>query len=348
MLKLSNIRLAERCGDSELRSIAAGILGISEELIETLRIHRLSTDARRKPDVRFVYTLLATVSDEQAVLAKLGTLKNARKGAPGGQSCIGRNISLYDPPERYVFPVPYPENIAEPLVIVGMGPAGLFAALCLAEAGVKCVVLERGQPVEERIASVLRFWREGRLDEASNVQFGEGGAGTFSDGKLTTSINDKRIQFVLEQLVRFGAPDDILYLAKPHIGTDRLRDVVVAMRKRLLELGCDLRFGHRLVDIEISGGALCGALVQVGAETYTISTHRLVLAPGNSSRDTFEILSRRGVSISPKGFSVGVRIEHLQRDIDCAQYGDAAVSVAATLPASDYKLVEHLDNGRSV
>jgi len=342
MLKLSNIRLKERCDEGHLRQISADILGVRESAIRHLKIHRLSIDARRKSDVRFVYTLLIDVDAYDNRKSKDSPLNRVK-------------VEHYTPTDSYPFPafsIKTPDNSPAP-VIVGMGPAGLFATLCLAEAGVKCIILERGEPVESRIASVLNFWKNGILDEDSNVQFGEGGAGTFSDGKLTTSLSDIRIRYVLERLVEFGAPDEILYMAKPHIGTDKLCDVVTAIRKRLIELGCDVRFGHRLIDLEIEDGVLKGVSVsekssfETGSQ-YSIATNTLILAPGNSSRDTFEMLNDRGVALSPKSFSVGVRIEHLQRDIDFSQYGDCAMSSGVDFPASDYKLVVHLDGGRSV
>ena len=336
MLKLSDIRLESETDGAGLRRVAAGVLGVAEDALKDLRIFKLSVDARRKPDVRFVYSLTFSLADEQGVL---------RKGIP--------NLSLFDPPVRYEFPFIGAAKPAPRPVVVGTGPAGLFAALCLAEAGVKCVILERGQPVERRVMDVERFRCGGSFDVSSNIQFGEGGAGTFSDGKLTTGISDKRIRYVLERLVGFGAPEGILYYAKPHIGTDKLRLVVRAIRDRLISLGCDIRFGHLMKDIDISGNLLRGITVQGGGAQYNIGTDTLVLAPGNSARDTFEMLVRRGVRLSSKGFSVGVRIEHLQRDIDIAQYGDAAVSrgdglCAGGLPPSDYKLVAHLGGGRSV
>ena len=334
MLKLSNLRLPGQCDDAGLRQAAVEFLGIPETGIIDLSIFKLSLDARRKPDVRFVYTLLLAVSDEQYEQEILS------KKLP--------DVSLYIPPERYEFPSISATAPQRPPIIVGTGPAGLFAALCLAEAGVKCVILERGRPVGERVADVERFMNSGKLDVNSNIQFGEGGAGTFSDGKLTTGINDVRIRFVLELLAKFGAPVDILYLAKPHIGTDKLRGIIENVRERLIELGCDIRFGHTLTDIDISGGLLRGITVESGGTSYVLPADTLILAPGNSARDTFEMLAMRGVRLSPKDFSVGVRIEHLQRDIDFSQYGHAADTDTAKLPASDYKLAVHLENGRSV
>ena len=334
MLKLSNLRLTAQRDGAGLLQAAAGMLGIPETGIVDLSIYRLSIDARRKPDVRFVHTLLVAVSGEQYEQEILS------KKLP--------DVSLYIPPERYEFPSICKTAPKRPPIIAGTGPAGLFSALCLAEAGVKCVILERGRPVGERIADVERFMRRGGLDVNSNVQFGEGGAGTFSDGKLTTGIKDVRIRFVLELLVQFGAPEDILYLSKPHIGTNKLRGIVEKIRERLIELGCDIRFGHTLTDIDISGGMLRGITVGSGGTSYSMPADALILAPGNSARDTFEMLAKRGVRLSPKDFSVGVRIEHLQRDIDFSQYGHASKTVDAKLPASDYKLAAHLENGRTV
>ncbi|MCL2365754.1 MAG: FAD-dependent monooxygenase [Oscillospiraceae bacterium] len=345
MLKLSDIRLKARCDERTLRQTAAGILSVSAGAIKDMKIHRLSIDARRKSDVRFVYTLLVDLDMEEGrCLGTEARKPKASKAFSQDSACV----SNYIPPEPYTFPEIKAKTLENPPVIVGMGPAGLFAALCLAEAGIKSVVLERGAPVSDRIKSVVHFWEAGVLDESSNVQFGEGGAGTFSDGKLTTSLNDMRIRYVLERLVAFGAPDDILYLAKPHIGTDRLRDVVIGMRKRLIELGCAVKFGHRLADLEIDGGKLRSISVSEGLRQYSMATDTLILAPGNSSRDTFEMLYNRGVALSPKSFSLGVRIEHLQSAIDMTQYGAHAISSGIGFPASDYKLVAHLDNGRSV
>ena len=331
MLKIIDIRLREQCNAGRLRRIAAGLLEVPEDTLTDIQIHKSSIDARRKPDVRFVYALLVSVDNERDVLSR---------NLP--------NVSLYVPPEAYEFPLLNGGSPEMTPVVVGMGPAGMFASLCLAEAGVKCVILERGQPVERRNLDVERFRRGAGFEAMSNVQFGEGGAGTYSDGKLTTGISDRRIRYVLERLVRFGSPEDILYSAKPHIGTDNLRVIVRAIRDRLIELGCDIRFGHTMTDIDVSNNALRGVIVRQSGGEYRIAADTLILAPGNSARDTFEMLIRRGVRLSAKNFSVGVRIEHLQRNIDSAQYGDSAITGANRFPASDYKLAAHFEGDRSV
>ncbi|MEL4106039.1 FAD-dependent protein [Oscillospiraceae bacterium WX1] len=328
MLKISNLKVAPAVGDAGLKKAAAKHLGISADAVSDVQILRRSIDARHKDDVSYVYTLAVSADGEAALL----------------QSADGR-ISSYMPPEGYAFPYKALSAETRP-VVVGLGPAGLFAALCLAEVGLPPIVLERGRPVEARVSDVKRFWETGALDMASNVQFGEGGAGTFSDGKLTTGVSDARIAYVLKRLVEFGAPADILYLAKPHIGTDRLQKLVPAMRKALIALGSDIRFEHQMTGLRFDGGQLREIEVSAPDGPYTLKTRHMILAPGNSARDTFEMLLRNGVQLSPKNFSVGVRIEHRQRDIDLAQYGKA--STLGTLPASDYKLAVHLSGGRSV
>jgi len=328
MIKLSNIKIPASAGAGGLKTAVSELLGVPETSIRSLTVLKRSVDARHKSGVSFVYTV-ALMADGEAEILK--TKSNTAEP--------------YTPPEAYTFPYGS-MNMSQRPVVVGAGPAGLFAALCLAEAGLRPVLLERGKPVEARKTDVERFWKTGKLDEDSNVQFGEGGAGTFSDGKLTTGIHDPRILFVLRRLVEFGAPEDILYLAKPHIGTDRLRAVVVAMRRELQRLGCDVRFGHRLEGLHFENSRLKSADVAADEGAYSIQSPHLILAPGNSARDTFEMLVRSGVRLSAKSFSVGVRIEHRQADIDTAQYGQAAT--LGTLPASDYKLAVHLKSGRSV
>lgn len=328
MIKISNLRVPASTGDRGLAALISWLLGVSNEEIKSITILKRSVDARHKNDVCFIYALALTLDNEAEVLKSKSNL-----------------VSQYNPPEVFSFPYSGVKTDSKP-VVVGAGPAGLFAALCLAEAGLPCILLERGKSVEDRTHDVEQFWKTGNLSERSNVQFGEGGAGTFSDGKLTTGTNDARIPFVLRRFVEFGAPEDILYLAKPHIGTDKLRRVVMTMRQELLRLGCDIRFGHRLDGLRFENGSLKAADIVADEGLYTIDAEHLILAPGNSARDTFEMLERSGVSLSAKNFSVGVRIEHPQVDINLRQYGPAAK--LGTLPASDYKLAVHLKNGRSV
>lgn len=325
MLKVTNIKIPAYY-DIGLNELAAASLGVPEHEIKSVKILRLSVDSRKKPDIFRVYTLAVEVENEARF--------NSRSP----------DITPYSP-SRYSFPYEN-VNFDLPPVIVGAGPAGLFAALSLAEAGVKCVLIERGRPVERRVEDVRRFWETAELDESSNVQFGEGGAGTFSDGKLNTGVNDPRIPYIFERFVNFGAPDEITYLSKPHIGTDRLRAVVKNMRSRLISLGCDVRFETKLTGLMIENGHISGVEVSSPDGKYVINTRHVILAPGNSARDTFRMLHSRGVPMSPKSFAVGVRIEHLQRDVDLAQYGEAAT--LGTLPASGYKLAVHLPSGRSV
>ena len=245
-------------------------------------------------------------------------------------------------------------------VVVGFGPAGMFAGLILAEMGLKPVILERGEPVEQRIKTVQKFWKDGILDPESNVQFGEGGAGTFSDGKLTTGIKDIRIGKVLEEFVEAGADPSILYKQKPHIGTDKLQGIVKNIRRKIEMLGGEIRFGSLLEDIKLSGENKAGerTLQQVekvvvqkrkedkSTELYELSTSCLILATGHSARDTFEMLRDHETAMEQKPFSIGVRIQHLQKIINEAQYGDG--SLADILGPAEYKLHHKCENGRGV
>ena len=234
-------------------------------------------------------------------------------------------------------------------VVIGSGPAGMMAALALAEAGAKPIVIERGAPVHERQIAVHKFWQTGELSETTNVQFGEGGAGTFSDGKLMTGIKkDKFTAKVLQEFVAAGAPEEILYLAKPHIGTDNLLKMTENIRRKILALGGEYRFYEKFCDLQIEKGALNAVVIECSDGThYEIKTQHLFLALGHSARDTFQMLFERGLEMTQKPFAVGVRIEHKQEDINMAQYGRKFYH-SAYLGAADYKLAVHLENNRSV
>ena len=325
MLRIQNIPLPLGGGEAQLKKKAARILGVKPEAITGLSLARQSIDARKKSDVHYVCTVDVSVADEGRVMAR----------------CRDKNVSLHQS-VPYVFP-PVRRTSSLPPVVVGMGPAGLFAALFLARSGLAPIVLERGRPVEERTADVERFWSTGVLDPSSNVQFGEGGAGTFSDGKLTTGTHDPRISTVFRTLVEAGAPADILYQHKPHIGTDVLRDVVKTIRQELIRLGCDVRFGHQLTGLTLREGAVAGLTVEGPQGTYDLPCDTLILSPGHSARDTFQMLLEAGVPMEQKPFAIGVRIEHPQSAISLAQFGPAW----ERLPAADYKLACHLPNGRS-
>ena len=326
MLKIDGIKLRLGEGEELLRLRAAEALHIRSSEIEQLRIVRKSVDARET--VSFVYSVHVQVKNENKVLQRVRS---------NSVSKVKRE--RYTPPAA----VPAPEL---PPVVIGAGPAGLFCALILAQAGAKPILLERGQNVEQRQKDVEEFWRTGTLNTASNVQFGEGGAGTFSDGKLNTGTKDLCHRYILGKFVEFGAPENILIDAKPHVGTDYLHKAMINMRAQLLQLGAEIRFGHQVVDIESKDGALSALLVKHGEETYRLETRQAVLALGHSARDTVEMLFARGVHMEAKSFAVGVRIEHLQKDMDVAQYGKCVGH--PSLPATSYKLACHLENGHSV
>lgn len=301
-------------------------LNLGKDQLLNCTLIRKSVDARRNR-VLAVYTVDIEVGDEEAVLNDFSE----------DQKVIAA------PCMDYVMPALGGSDKCRP-VVVGSGPCGLFATLILAQVGYKPIVIERGKDVAARVKDVYKFWDKQHLDCESNVQFGEGGAGTFSDGKLTTQIKDKsnRSRKVLAEFVKAGAPEEILYLAKPHIGTDNLVRIVKNIRRMIISLGGEVRFQTKLTGIEIKDGLVAGAIVN-GCEV--IATDCLVLALGHSARDTFEMLHKQGVLIEAKPFSIGVRIEHPQSLVDVAQYGKFASD--PFLGPAEYKLVSHSSGGRS-
>ena len=325
MIRIRDIVLTPEQDESQLLYLAATALGIPANRIADLQIRKKSIDARKKPEIRILYTLdVALHSGERQVL------RRCRRAEPV-------NERYYKPPKAAGAPETRP-------VVVGFGPAGMFAALVLAEAGARPIVLERGDDAITRRQKVETFWSDGRLDPESNVQFGEGGAGTFSDGKLNTGIRDERIAWILRQMVKFGAPEEILYDAKPHVGTDYLVTVVQNLRRRIEKKGGEVRLRHRLTGILCENGAVRAVDVKTPDADERIDCEALLLAPGHSARDTFAMLRDMGVRLEPKPFAMGVRIEHRQQAVDAAQYGRDR----ANLPAAAYKLTCHLPDGAGV
>ena len=329
MLRLTEIKLPLGHPEGDISSAIVQRLDIPADDLLNYRIFRRGVDARKKGNILFTYTLNVALRDEAAILERF-------RNDP--------HISIA-PGTSYHFVAQAPQNLPSRPVVIGMGPAGLFAGLILAQTGFRPLILERGKAVRERTKDTFGLWRQGVLNPESNVQFGEGGAGTFSDGKLHSQIKDPRHlgRKVLEEFVKAGAPEEILYVSHPHIGTFRLVSMVEKMRETIQSLGGEIRFESRVDDIEINDGKVCGVVLSSGER---IATNHLVLAVGHSARDTFEMIHRRGVYIEAKPFSIGFRIEHPQSLIDRARYGGNAGN--PQLGAADYKLVHHASNGRSV
>ena len=320
MIRLRDIPLPPEHNAHQLQFEAAQMLRISVSKIRHLRIVRRSVDARKKPDIKIIYTIDVAVDGNEKRLLKQSGCKRATI-APVSYYKTAKNI-------------PVPEKRP---VVVGFGPAGMFAALVLAIAGWKPLVLERGEDAASRHEKVQKFFETGVLDTRSNVQFGEGGAGTFSDGKLNTGVNNPRIGWILEQFVKAGAREEILYDAKPHVGTDVLLTVVQNIRQRIISLGGEVRFNTQVTELCTKNGRLTGLKTEAGE---IIPCDTCVLAIGHSARDTLEMLEETGIPMEPKPFAMGVRIEHKQTTVDESQYG----VVSPVLPPADYKLVQHLDN----
>ncbi len=336
MLRITELRLPLDHDEAALRPAIVARLGIKDAALTAYTVFRRAYDARKKSAVQLIYTIDCELGDERAVLARLAGEPHDPHIRPS-------------PDTRYKrvghAPADFRASGRRRPVVVGFGPCGLFAALILAQMGLAPIVLERGKEVRERTKDTWGLWRQGVLDPTSNVQFGEGGAGTFSDGKLWSQISDPRhlTRKVLTEFVRAGAPDEILYVSKPHIGTFRLVSMIEKMRADITALGGEIRFQQQVVDVRIAQGHIRGLTLATGEE---IEADHVVLALGHSARDTFTMLHARGVQMEAKPFSVGFRVEHPQSLIDAARFGPAAGN--PILGAADYKLVHHAKNGRSV
>ena len=333
MLRITELRLPIEHAAPALRAAVLKRLGIGDASLASFTVFKRAFDARKKSAIQLIYTVDCEIDGEAALLKRLAADPHVRPA----------------PDTRYRFVAQAPADFAAsgPLrpLVVGFGPCGLFAALVLAQMGMRPIVLERGKAVRERTQDTWGLWRKGLLEPESNVQFGEGGAGTFSDGKLWSQISDPRhlTRKVLDEFVKAGAPEEILYVSKPHIGTFRLVGVVEKMRTEIAALGGDIRFQQRVVDVLIEGGHIRGVTLASGE---ALRADHVVVALGHSARDTFAMLHERGVFMEAKPFSIGFRIEHPQGLIDRARFGSAAGN--PILGAADYKLVHHAKNGRSV
>ncbi len=329
MLRLSNIKLPLEHTDSDLRSAIITKLTIKDSELLEFSVYKRSYDARKKKNIFFIYSLDVDTSKNMQLLER-----------------FAEDVQIKARPnDNYQFVTQAPEKLNERPIIIGMGPCGLFAGLILAQMGFKPVILERGKAVRERTVDTFDLWRKGKLNPESNVQFGEGGAGTFSDGKLYTQIKDPHHhgRKVLQEFVAAGAPEEILYVSKPHIGTFRLVSMIEKMRHTIESLGGEIRFEQRVDDVLIGKNQVQGVVLANGEALFS---RHVVFAIGHSARDTFQMLFDKGVYIEAKPFSIGFRIEHPQSLIDQCRFGEYAGH--ELLGAADYKLVHHCKNGRSV
>ncbi|MDC5705548.1 NAD(P)/FAD-dependent oxidoreductase [Vibrio europaeus] len=329
MIRLNEIKLPLDHEEEALTAAITKKLGISIDQVISYNVFRRGYDARKKANIFLIYTLDVIVENEAVLLEQFVSDPHVKE----------------TPDMEYKFVAKAPENITERPVVIGFGPCGLFAALILAQAGFKPIVVERGKEVRERTKDTFGFWRKRTLNTESNVQFGEGGAGTFSDGKLYSQVKDPNFygRKVTTEFVAAGAPEEIMYVSKPHIGTFKLVTMIEKMRAKIIELGGEIRFSTRVDDIHMDGEQITGLTLSNGEE---IKSRYVVLAVGHSARDTFEMLHDRGVYMEAKPFSVGFRIEHKQSMIDEARFGKNAGN--PILGAADYKLVHHCKNGRTV
>ncbi|WPD15425.1 NAD(P)/FAD-dependent oxidoreductase [Vibrio parahaemolyticus] len=330
MIRINEIKLPLDHEEGALLDAITKKLGIPAEKVISFNVFRRSYDARKKTNIHLIYTLdIIVEGDETALLAKFANDPHVRQ----------------TPDMEYKFVAKAPENLTERPIVIGFGPCGLFAGLVLAQMGFNPIIVERGKEVRERTKDTFGFWRKRTLNPESNVQFGEGGAGTFSDGKLYSQVKDPNFygRKVITEFVEAGAPEEILYVSKPHIGTFKLVTMIEKMRATIIELGGEIRFSTRVDDLHMEDGQITGVTLSNGEE---IKSRHVVLAVGHSARDTFEMLHERGVYMEAKPFSVGFRIEHKQSMIDEARFGPNAGH--PILGAADYKLVHHCKNGRTV
>ncbi|TOE63780.1 hypothetical protein CGJ39_13280 [Vibrio parahaemolyticus] len=330
MIRINEIKLPLDHEEGALLDAITKKLGIPAEKVISFNVFRRGYDARKKTNIHLIYTLdIIVEGDETALLAKFANDPHVRQ----------------TPDMEYKFVAKAPENLTERPIVIGFGPCGLFAGLVLAQMGFNPIIVERGKEVRERTKDTFGFWRKRTLNPESNVQFGEGGAGTFSDGKLYSQVKDPNFygRKVITEFVEAGAPEEILYVSKPHIGTFKLVTMIEKMRATIIELGGEIRFSTRVDDLHMEDGQITGVTLSNGEE---IKSRHVVLAVGHSARDTFEMLLERGVYMEAKPFSVGFRIEHKQSMIDEARFGPNAGH--PILGAADYKLVHHCKNGRTV
>ncbi|HAS6037394.1 TPA: NAD(P)/FAD-dependent oxidoreductase [Vibrio vulnificus] len=329
MIRLTELRLPLDHEEGALLEAITTKLGISAEQVLSFSMFRRGYDARKKTNIQLIYTLDIEVANQDKLLAKFSKDPHVRE----------------TPDMEYKYVAQAPANLTERPIVIGFGPCGLFAGLVLAQMGFNPIIVERGKEVRERTKDTFGFWRKRTLNPESNVQFGEGGAGTFSDGKLYSQVKDPNFygRKVITEFVEAGAPEEILYVSKPHIGTFKLVTMIEKMRAKILELGGEIRFSTRVDDIHMEDGQITGVTLSNGEE---LKSRHVVLAVGHSARDTFEMLHERGVYMEAKPFSVGFRIEHKQSMIDEARFGPNAGN--PILGAADYKLVHHCKNGRTV
>jgi uncharacterized FAD-dependent dehydrogenase len=329
MIRITELRLAIDHAPEALEEAIVRFLKITPKDLISFEVFKRSYDARKNVALAFIYTVDVSVKDEAQVLTRFAGSVHVRPS----------------PDTRYHFIAKAPQTLEQRPVVIGFGPCGIFAALLLAQMGFKPIVLERGKAVRERTQDTWGLWRKSTLNPESNVQFGEGGAGTFSDGKLWSQVKDPKFygRKVLHEFVKAGAPEEILYVAKPHIGTFRLVGVVEKMRQEIIALGGEIRFSQKVTGFDIQDQKICGVLLEDGSH---LSTNHVILALGHSARDTFQALHDAGVYLEAKPFSIGFRIEHPQSMIDKARLGPHAGN--PLIGAADYKLVHHAKNGRSV